>query len=112
MSWLESINQWDYTTDPIIEWFENTVGFHLAVWGWPAYVVIGLLIIAAGLRFPATRGMTSLFVNSIVRMVQNTIQLVVSLLLVQFTGFVAKLLLAQFHRSRRWLADMLDKAKG
>jgi len=98
MSWLESIRNWNYSIEPVMEWLRTTAGFHLEVWGWPA--------------FPATRGLTSLIVSGTVRMAFTYIQIVVSLLTVQLTMFVGKLLLAFFHRARRYVSDYISRARG
>jgi len=112
MSWLESIRNWNYSLEPLMAWVRSTAGFHLEVWGWPAYIGIVLFFIGVGLAFPATRGLTSLIVSGTVRMAFTYIQIVVSLLTVQLTIFVGKLFLAFFHRARRWISDYISRARG
>jgi len=112
MTWLESIRNWDYSAEPVLDWLKTTIGFHLEIWGWPAYIGILLFFIGLGLAFPATRGLTSLIVSGTIRMVFTYLQIVLSLITVQLAGFLARVLLANFHRARRWVADHLSKARG
>jgi hypothetical protein len=42
-------------------------------------------------------------------MVFTIIQAVLVLLFVQFVGYLAKVLMAQFHRTRRWITELIVK---
>lgn len=109
MNWLDYINHWDYSLAPVFNWFQDIAEFHIQRAGWPAYFAIATFIIAVGLSFPATRTITSHIVTGTVRMFFTVIQAVFVLLIVQFVGYLAKVLMAQFHRTRRWVADIIRR---
>lgn len=112
MTWIDKLRNWDYDLTVIIAWFWNIVEFHVQRIGWPAYVGIGFAIIVAGLAFPPTRGLTSLIISGTFRTVFAYIQIVLSLVTVQAVGFVGKVILAQFHRTRRWIGGLAGRMKG
>jgi Na+/serine symporter len=105
MTWLDRIREWNYDLGPIWSWLQDIVQFHVERIGWPAYVGVVVVIIGIGLAIPATRGMTALVVSGVIRMIFTYVQIVVSLLTVQATGYVAKVLLSQLHRLKRWVSD-------
>lgn len=109
MTWLDKIRNWDYSLGPVLNWFLDIAEFHIQRAGWPAYFGIAAFIIGVGLSFPATRTITSHIVTGTVRMVMTVIQAVFVLLAVQFVGYMAKVLMAQFHRTRRWIADIIRR---
>lgn len=112
MTWLDNLRNWDYGLGGIATWIVNLIEFHIQSAGWPAYIFIALFFIGVGLSFPATRGMTSLIVSGTVRMIFAYIQIVLSLVTVQLVGFLGRVLLAQFHRTRRWIGELIAKARG
>lgn len=109
MTWLDKIRNWDYSLGPVFNWFLDIAEFHIQRAGWPAYFAIAAFIIGVGLSFPATRTITSHIVTGTVRMVFTIIQAVFVLLIVQFVGYMAKVLMAQFHRTRRWIVDIVRR---
>lgn len=112
MTWLDHLRNWDYSLGGITTWILNLMEFHIQRTGWPAYVGIAVFFIGLGLAFPATRGVTSLIVSGTFRMIFAYIQIVLSLVTVQLVGFLGKVLLAQFHRTRRWIVELAGKARG
>lgn len=108
MSWLEKLRNWNWDFAAIGEWFLETAEFHIQRIGWPAYIGIGLTLIVLGLSFPASRGLTALLVSGVFRTIFTHIQIVLSLVTVQFVGWFAKWGLSQFHRLRRWLVSLKD----
>jgi len=109
MTWVDKIRNWDYSLTPVLNWFLDIAEFHVQRAGWPAYIFIALFLIGVGLSFPATRTITSHAVAGTVRMVFTIIQAVLVLLFVQFVGYLAKVLMAQFHRTRRWITELIVK---
>ncbi|MHC5194966.1 hypothetical protein ACYSUW_14525 [Pseudomonas frederiksbergensis] len=109
MNWLDYINHWDYSLGPVLNWFLDIAEFHIQRAGWSAYIAIAAFIIGIGLSFPATRTITSHVVTGTVKMFFTIIQAVFVLLIVQFVGYLAKVLMAQFHRTRRWIADIIRR---
>jgi membrane-bound ClpP family serine protease len=111
MTWLERIRNWDYSLDGVVEWVLNLMEFHIqraGIWG---YIGIVLFIIGLGLAFPATRGVTSLVVSGVFRMVFTFVQNVLTLLTADLFKFFGKLLLAMFHRSRRWIIALAGRTR-
>ncbi|MBM5458795.1 hypothetical protein H8F21_14600 [Pseudomonas sp. P66] len=109
MTWLEKIRNWDYSLDGVITWILNLMEFHAqraGIWG---YIGVVVFIIAVGLAFPATRGVTSLIISGIFRMFFTFIQNVLTLLTADLFKFFGRILLAMFHRTRRWIVDLASR---
>lgn len=111
MTWLDQIKNWNYSLDGIISWILTLMEFHIqraGIWG---YVGIVVFIIGLGLAFPATRGVTSLIVSGMVRLVFDFIKNVLTLLTVDLIKFLGRLLLALLHRTRRWVTDLAARTR-
>jgi Na+/serine symporter len=108
MNWIDRLREWDYNMGDIMTWFLNIVEFHVQRIGWPAYVGITMVILAIGLAFPPTRQLTGNLIAGVFRSFLMYFQIVLSLITVQLFGFVARFLLAQFHRTRRWVGSMFS----
>lgn len=111
MTWYERIRNWNYSLDGVIEWIMNLMEFHIqraGVWG---YIGIVLFIIAVGLAFPATRSVTSLVISGVFRMFFTFVQNVLTLLTADLFKFFGRVLLAMFHRTRRWLIALVGRAR-
>ena len=111
MNWQDKLRNWDWDFTVIWSWFLDITQFHVQRIGWPAYLAIGGVIIMLGLAFQPTRGLTSLIINAFIRTVFNYIQIVLSLVTVQLFGFLGKVVLAQFHRTRRWLSQIFQEKR-
>ncbi|EPK2735560.1 hypothetical protein L4643_002059 [Pseudomonas aeruginosa] len=111
MNWQDKLRQWDWDFGVVWDWFLDITQFHVQRFGWPAYLAIAAVIICLGLAFQPTRGLTSLLINAFVRMIFTYVQIVLSLVTVQLFGFLGKVLLAQFHRTRRWVGQLFDEKK-
>lgn len=109
MTWVDKLRNWDYDLGVVFNWFTDIVGFHVERIGWPAYIGVAVVIIIAGLAFPPSRGLTSLIISGTFRAVFTYLQIVLSLITVQLVAFLGKLLLAQFHRARRWISSLASK---
>ncbi|MAG64924.1 MAG: hypothetical protein CMK74_03500 [Pseudomonadales bacterium] len=106
MNWLDRLRNWDYNLGDILAWFCNIVEFHVQRIGWPAYVGIGVVILMIGLAFPPTRQLTGGLITGVFRTFLMYIQIVMSLITVQLFGFLARVVLSMFHRTRRWVTAM------
>ncbi|MBM3105911.1 hypothetical protein IIE18_12260 [Pseudomonas sp. V1] len=109
MNWQDKLRNWDWDVSAVWFWFLDITQFHVERVGWPAYVAIGFVIIAMGLAFQPTRGLTSLIINAFVRSIFSYLQIVLSLVTVQLVIFLSKVLLAQFHRLRRWASQLFEE---
>lgn len=85
--------------------------FHIQRAGLWGYLGIVLFIIGVGLAFPATRGVTSLVVSGVFRMFFTFIQNLLTLLTADLVKFFGRMLLAMFHRTRRWLIDLAARTR-
>ncbi|WGK63529.1 hypothetical protein QAO71_17320 (plasmid) [Halopseudomonas sp. SMJS2] len=106
MNWIDRLRNWDYNLGDILTWFINIVEFHVQRIGWPAYVGITVVILIVGLALPPTRQLTSGIITGVFRTILMYIQIVMSLITVQLFGFLARVVLSMFHRTRRWVASM------
>lgn len=109
-NWLDYIREWNYDLEPVENWFLDVVQFHVERIGWPAYVGVAFAVLGLGLAIPATRGMTALLISGFLRIFFAYIQIVISLLTVQATGYIAKLFLSQVHRLKRWASEHLSRS--
>lgn len=109
MTWLDYIRNWDYSLGPVFQWLLDIAEFQIQRVGWPGYLFVALFAIGVGLSFPATRTITSHMVSGTFKMFFTIIQAVLALLIVQFVGYLAKVLMAQFHRTRRWITDIVRR---
>lgn len=107
MNWLDRLRNWDYDLNDIVAWFFNIVEFHVQRIGWPAYVGIVAVILMLGLAFPPTRQLTGGLITGVFKTILMYIQIVTSLLTVKLFGFLARVVLSMFHRTRRWVSSML-----
>lgn len=106
MNWIDRLRNWDYNLGDIATWFLNIVEFHVQRIGWPAYVGITVVILIIGLAVPFTRQLTAGLITGVFRTILMYIQIVMSLITVQLFGFLARVVLSMFHRTRRWVSSM------
>ncbi|MCK1788900.1 hypothetical protein [Pseudomonas violetae] len=111
MTWLQQLRNWDYGLDGIIAWILNLMEFHIQRAGILGYLGIVVFIVGLGLAFPATRGVTSLIVSGVFRMFFTFIQNLLTLLTADLIKFVGQILLALFHRTRRWVVDLIGRTR-
>lgn len=109
MTWTDKIRTWDYDMSNVFDWFADIVTFHVQRTGWPAYIVIGAVIIVAGLAFKPTRTATSFLLTSVVNALFSYVQIVISLVTVNVLGGFFRLMLSFFHRARIWVRDSFSK---
>ncbi len=111
MNWIDRLREWDYNLSDIVIWFFNIVEFHVQRIGWPAYVGITVVILMLGLAFPPTRQLTGSLISGVFRTALMYVQIVLSLVTVQLFGFISRVILSQFHRTRRWVGAMFSSKK-
>lgn len=112
MNWIEKFKTWDYRLDGVFEWLLNLMEFHIQRAGILGYIGIVLFIIGVGLAFPATRGVTGLIVSGAVRLFFDFIKNLLTLVTRDLITLVGRLVLAIFHRTHRWVADLVSRTKG
>lgn len=109
MAWTDKIRAWDYDLVPVYGWLADIVEFHAQRIGWPAYIIIGAIVVMAGWVFKPTRPIISFLLTTVVNTIFSFATNVASLVTVYVLGGLYKLTLASFHRSRHWLRDVLSK---
>lgn len=110
-NWIDNLREWNYDWHPVATWVMDTVDYQAVRYGPIAYGVAALLAILALLSFPPTRGMTKAICSGIFKLLITYTQLVASLITVQLVGFLARLMLTLFHKTRIWILETVRRAR-
>lgn len=101
----DRVADFNWSLDPLIAWFSDTVSYHVAANGWVAWVVIAALILIALLVFDATSYITELVTASGLRSALTWLMFIIFVLPFKVLGKVGQVFVAKSRDAGRALGN-------